>query len=49
MNNYQQILSIAEQCPYSGGVAVYIARSLIALFNDSIIYDDENNCLQQGY
>ncbi|HRV53877.1 MAG TPA: T9SS type A sorting domain-containing protein [Bacteroidia bacterium] len=49
MNNYQQILSIAEQCPYSGGVAVYIARSLIALFNDSIVYDDENNCLQQGY
>ncbi|MCP5353441.1 MAG: T9SS type A sorting domain-containing protein, partial [Chromatiales bacterium] len=46
---YSTLLSIAEQCPYSGGVAVYIARSLIALFNDSIVYDDENNCLQQGY
>jgi hypothetical protein len=46
---YSTLLNIATQCPQSGGVAVYIARSLITLFNDSIIYEDENNCLQQGY
>ena len=46
---YQQILSIAEQCPQAGGWAVYTARSFVSLFNDSVNYDDENNCLQQGY
>lgn len=46
---YQQILSIAEQCPFAGGKAVYTARSFVSLFNDSVIYDDDNNCLQQGY
>lgn len=46
---YQQILSIAEQCPFAGGKAVYMARSFVSLFNDSVIYDDDNNCLQQGY
>jgi hypothetical protein len=46
---YSTLLEIAAQCPQSGGVAVYIARSLVVLFNDSIIYEDENNCLQQGY
>ncbi|HNG85310.1 MAG TPA: T9SS type A sorting domain-containing protein, partial [Bacteroidia bacterium] len=40
---------IAEQCPQSGGMAVYVARSLVALFNDTIVYDDDNVCLQQGY
>ncbi|MCC7513363.1 MAG: hypothetical protein IT212_01550, partial [Bacteroidia bacterium] len=46
---YGTLLNIAVQCPQSGGIAVYIARSLVALFNDSIIYDDDNVCLQQGY
>lgn len=46
---YQQILSVAEQCPFAGGKAVYTARSFVSLFNDSVTYDDENNCLQQGY
>ena len=46
---YGSLLNIALQCPQSGGVAVYIARSLVALLNDSIIYDDDNICLQQGY
>lgn len=46
---YQQILSVAAQCPQAGGKAVYTARSFVSLLNDSITYDDENNCLQQGY
>ncbi|HRF15076.1 MAG: T9SS type A sorting domain-containing protein [Bacteroidia bacterium] len=46
---YGTLLNIAEQCPQSGGMAVYVARSLVALFNDTIVYDDDNVCLQQGY
>lgn len=46
---YATLLNIAEQCPYSGGKAVYMARGLVALFNDTIMYEDESNCLLQGY
>jgi hypothetical protein len=42
------ILSIAMQCPYSGGVSVYLARNIIREWNDSLIYDDKTSCLQQG-
>ncbi|MBE7508566.1 MAG: T9SS type A sorting domain-containing protein [Bacteroidia bacterium] len=45
-NNYQDIMNIAQQCPYAGGQAVFKARVLIALINDSILYDDDNVCLQ---
>jgi len=47
--DFATLLSIAQQCPQSGGVAVYQARSLVALFDDTIVYDDDNVCLQQGY
>ena len=46
---YGTLLNIAEQCPQSGGMAVYVARSLVALFGDTIFYNDENVCFQQGY
>jgi hypothetical protein len=46
---YGTLLNIAEQCPQSGGIAVYNARSLVAFFNNTIFYDDDNVCLQQGY
>jgi len=46
---YATLLNIAQQCPQSGGVAVYQARSLVALFGDTIFYNDENVCFQQGY
>jgi hypothetical protein len=39
-----QLFSIAEQCPYSGGRAVYQARAMIMLFNDTLNYDDEQIC-----
>lgn len=45
---YYDILEIASQCPYQGGVAVYRARHFASLFNDSIEFDDEGTCLQQG-
>lgn len=47
-NYYSEILSIAQQCPYTGGPAVERARTLIAMVNDSVFYDDANTCLQVG-
>jgi len=35
-------------CPALGGDAVYKARSIHVLFNDTIEYDDELTCLQAG-
>jgi len=43
-----RITSIASQCPISGGNAVFRARSLYSLVNDSISYDDVELCNQQG-
>lgn len=45
---YSQILDVATQCPYKGGVAVYRARPFVSMFNDTIEYDDDNNCALQG-
>jgi hypothetical protein len=42
------ILAIALQCPYSGGVSVYQARNMLMEWNDSVDYDDQMACLQQG-
>ncbi|KXK46386.1 MAG: hypothetical protein UZ10_BCD003001284, partial [Bacteroidetes bacterium OLB10] len=47
-NNYASIYSVASQCPYSGGGAVERARSLISFINDSVIYNDDYTCLQNG-
>lgn len=41
--------SIAQLCPYEGGSAVYTARSLLRVLNDSIEYYDDIVCLQAGY
>ncbi|MBL0052417.1 MAG: T9SS type A sorting domain-containing protein [Bacteroidetes bacterium] len=45
---YNDILSIAQQCPFKGGRAVYIACIYVALIDNSVIYDDVGTCLQQG-
>ncbi|MDQ3052230.1 MAG: T9SS type A sorting domain-containing protein [Bacteroidota bacterium] len=43
------IQTIAHQCPYSGGKAVYQARAIISkYYSDTIIYDDKNVCLAEG-
>src|SRR5690606_7395855 len=47
-NNYSNIYSVAMQCPYSGGGAVERERSLISFINDSVIYNDDLVCLQNG-
>jgi len=40
----QTIEAIAAICPLEGGVAVYKARSLLYLYNDTIWFDDETLC-----
>ncbi len=47
--DYNQVLQIALQCPIAGGPSVYRARTLIALYNDTIEYDDAAVCLLAGY
>ncbi|MBL7928625.1 MAG: T9SS type A sorting domain-containing protein [Bacteroidia bacterium] len=47
-NAYPMLFSIAQQCPYKGGKAVYQARALVALFNDTIEYSDAAVCIQEG-
>jgi hypothetical protein len=47
-NFSSQILSIASQCPLSGGPAVYKARTLAALIDPQLRYDDQLACSQAG-
>jgi hypothetical protein len=46
---YNQILAIAQQCPFEGGTSVYRARTLIREMGYVVDYDDDNSCLQAGY
>lgn len=45
----EQILEVADQCPLTGGPAVYRARSLYARIVPDHTYEDELTCLQSGY
>jgi hypothetical protein len=40
--------TVANQCPAAGAEAVFRARAMLALVNDSIVYDDDMACLQVG-
>jgi hypothetical protein len=42
------IANLAAQCPYIGGTAVYKARSLNAMYNPAILYDDIKICNNIG-
>lgn len=44
----ETIHQIATMCPSLGGSAVYKARTLNAMLNDTLEYNDELTCLQQG-
>lgn len=46
--NYESLIQIAIQCPSAGGPAVFKARTLVLLVNDSITYDDVKACVQLG-
>lgn len=47
-NNYSSIFAVANQCPSAGGKAVFRARAMLELINDSIEYNDDIVCLQSG-
>lgn len=38
------LYAIAQQCPFSGGMAVYQARTMLGLGGDQLAYDDQTNC-----
>jgi hypothetical protein len=40
------LFSIANQCPLSGGEAVFKARAMVRLANDSLDWDDDQLCTQ---
>lgn len=42
------LVSIALQCPYSGGPAVYSARTMLKFGNINMSYDDYTVCWSQG-
>ncbi len=42
------LYSIASQCPMEGGNAVYAARSMYRLINDTVFFDDQLICMQHG-
>lgn len=42
------LILIAGTCPKIGGTAVFKARSLVTLFVDSLFFDDDSLCFQQG-
>jgi hypothetical protein len=44
----QLLLSIAEQCPVSGGLAVFKARALLSLFSPNLHFDDRQLCESSG-
>ncbi|MEO7081350.1 MAG: hypothetical protein ABIY71_07470 [Flavobacteriales bacterium] len=43
-----ELLFIANQCPMLGGNAVYTARSLYRLIDETVEYDDQLLCLPHG-
>ena len=47
-SNFAALFAIAQQCPYSGGPAVYQARALLEKINDTLEYYDDAICLQSG-
>ncbi|MBL0054536.1 MAG: hypothetical protein IPP29_25170 [Bacteroidetes bacterium] len=47
-NNFNDLLALAQQCPYSGGEAVIRARIFLRQITDTIEYEDQAVCLQNG-
>jgi hypothetical protein len=42
------LISIAQQCPFSGGPSVYRARALYKLIDDEIVWNDDLICSLNG-
>ena len=48
ISEQQQIEAVASLCPLIGGVAVFKARTLLLLFNDTLFFDDKKICGLEG-
>lgn len=44
-----EFIDVANQCPSSGGPAVFIARAALEEKYDTLYYDDRGNCAALGY
>ena len=40
--------SIAQQCPFSGGRSVYVARAILHEYYADMVYNDEDICMAEG-
>ena len=50
LNNSQSadVMSVATQCPWTGGAAVFSARTIYKLTKLEVNYDDFSTCIAQG-
>jgi len=48
ISEQQQIEAVASLCPLIGGAAVFKARTLLLLFNDTLFFDDKKICGLEG-
>ncbi len=49
IDEQNDLMAIATQCPFTGGIAIYIARAMVQMFDETIVYDDINVCASAGY
>lgn len=46
--DFSMLQSIAQQCPFSGGRSVYIARAILQEYFPEMVYNDEDLCAAEG-
>ena len=46
--DFSILQSIAQQCPFSGGRSVYIARAILHEYFPEMVYNDEDLCTAEG-
>jgi hypothetical protein len=46
--DFSILQSIAQQCPFSGGRSVYVARAIIHEYYPEMVYSDEDICMAEG-
>lgn len=46
---FDLLLSVAQQCPFAGGTAVYRARAILASIDNTLVFEDINYCTQIGF
>ena len=46
--DFSMLQSIAQQCPFSGGRSIYIARAILHEYFPEMVYNDEDICAAEG-